>query len=191
MGLLRLFVAAVAGLLSFFVLMIVVSLITSSPGVVIGIAIVVGFIGVPALVLNVWPGQDGGARCPEGKGLYPECLFQVSLTESEIINARPDGKVERVLLSEIREMSIITNDSGPWGADVWWAVEGADSASGCVFPQGATGERTVSEFALKLSGFDEAKFIKAMGCTSNARFSCWRAARQESNDLVRGSLRAE
>ena len=109
------------------------------------------------------------------KGLYPESLFKVTLTDTEIVNEKPDGSVERVPLAELKEFYIVTNTSGPWGGDLWWLFVGSKEGSGCAFPGGATGEQQMVSFVEQLPGFDADKFIAAMGSTSNARFLCWQA----------------
>jgi hypothetical protein len=68
-----------------------------------------------------------------------------------------------------------TNDSGPWGADVWWILVGNAPESGCVYPNGATGEQEALEALQRLPGFDNGQFIEAMTSTENARFVCWQA----------------
>lgn len=129
-----------------------------------------------ALVFMIWPQASPGRNCPEGQGLYPECLFVVTVSESDIVNRRPDGTIERVTLSDLEEVTIVTNDSGPRGSDVWWLLVGSTPHAGCAFPGGATGESQVLACVQRLPGFDNGTFIEAMTCTSNARFVCWRAS---------------
>jgi hypothetical protein len=107
--------------------------------------------------------------------LLPESRFRVEVTETEIVSHRPGGKVERVAFAELRAVIIETNDSGPWGADVWWILVGSGPGSGCVYPGGATGEQEALTALQRLPGFDNRKLIEAMGSTSNARFVCWQA----------------
>jgi len=104
-----------------------------------------------------------------------EASFVVTVSETEIVNHRPEGTVERVALAELKAVLIETNDSGPWGADVWWILLGSGLESGCVFPGGATGEQDVLERLQQLPGFDNEAVIKAMGSTDHQRFLCWQA----------------
>src|SRR5690349_16446762 len=84
----------------------------------------------------------------------------------------PDGGVQSIAWGEILRVAIETNDSGPWGADVWCCFEGAGTR--CVYPQGATGEMDLlAALPNRFPGFDQRAVIKAMGSTSNARFLCW------------------
>ena len=69
-----------------------------------------------------------------------------------------------------------TNDTGPWDADVLWLLFGAGGSSGCVIPQGATGERELLGRLQSLPGFDNERLIAAMSCTDNQQFVCWRRA---------------
>jgi hypothetical protein len=69
-------------------------------------------------------------------------------------------------------VAIETNDSGPWGADFWWSIEGTDGR--VAYPQGASGElEALTVFRKVLPGFDAAAVAQANRCTSNARFVCW------------------
>jgi len=108
--------------------------------------------------------------------LYPESLFKVAVTDSEIVAHRPDGTIERVAVAELKELYIVTTSAGPWAPDVWWLFVGSSEGSGCSFPGGATGEQDTLRFAEQLPGFDYTAFTSAMGSTSDAKFLCWRAA---------------
>jgi hypothetical protein len=98
---------------------------------------------------------------------------EVVVTENgESVTARfPDGESLLVFWRDLIRVEIRTNDSGPWGADVWWAL--IDGQHECVFPQGATGELDLIPKLQRLPGFDNEQFIKAMRCTNNATFVCW------------------
>ena len=96
----------------------------------------------------------------------------VRFDESGIFSAYPDGQTQMIPWGEVECVAIETNDSGPWGADVWWLLEGGTSR--CTYPQGATGDpEALAEYPKRFPGFSDAAVIKAMGCTSNARFVCW------------------
>ena len=62
-----------------------------------------------------------------------------------------------------------TNDSGPWGADVWWLLNDNNGQTKVAFPQGSSGEQAVLARLERLSGFE----IKGMNSMVNARFKCW------------------
>ena len=73
-------------------------------------------------------------------------------------------------------MDVVTNDTGPFGSDIWWLLLGRRENTGCTFPCGASGEKAFLDLVLALPGFKNEVFIQAMGSTSNAQFCCWRAS---------------
>lgn len=96
----------------------------------------------------------------------------VSATEFELTAAFPDGTVQSIPWSAVNCIAIETNDSGPWGADLWWLFEGKSSR--CAYPGGATGDLEILRLLPpRFPGFSDEQVIKANGCTSNARFVCW------------------
>ena len=96
----------------------------------------------------------------------------VRLSEQGISAAYPDGTTQSIDWADVVRVAIETNDSGPWGADVWWLVEGERTR--CAYPQGATGDpEALAEYPRRFPDFNHTKVIEAMGCTSNARFVCW------------------
>jgi hypothetical protein len=101
--------------------------------------------------------------------LYPESLFVVTVTNDEIRNHCPDGKIERIALKELCRVLVETNDSGPWGMDVWWILEGASPEHRVCFPQGATGDSAALGRLFQLPGFQ----IRGMDSVQNAQFECW------------------
>jgi hypothetical protein len=135
--------------------------------IVVGLA-VVGWIARRAL-------RREGRRCPSGSGLYPECLYRVSITDDEIRVAHPSGNTDRVPFRDLAKVVVETNDSGPWGADVWWHWYG-DSQAVCSYPQGATGEDQALAFVQTLNAFNDDQLRSAMGCTSNRRFVVYERA---------------
>lgn len=119
-----------------------------------------------------------------------EADFVVSFVDGEIVVLHPQGTVEQVKLAELRAVLIETNDSGPWGSDLWWILVGAPGEGGkeggkegsteggnhgCAFPGGARGETEILDVLQALPGFDNGAVIEAMGSTTNARFLCWKA----------------
>lgn len=113
-------------------------------------------------------------RFKRPKVLYPESLWDVLADELGFRATDPTGKTAFAPRADLTLVAIATNDSGPWGADVWWLMYGADGQLACGFPQGATGEKHVVRALMALPGFDQREMIKAMGCTSNANFIVWR-----------------
>jgi len=101
--------------------------------------------------------------------LHPENHFLVTITDDEIRNQCPDGRVERITIDELTKVSVETNDTGPMGADVWWILEGDTVQLRVCFPQGAAGESAVLKRLGQLPGFE----IRGMNSTHNAQFECW------------------
>lgn len=64
------------------------------------------------------------AQMGKREGLYPERLFGATVNRSEICVQWPDGRLESVPIAHLREVAIVTNDSGPTGVDVWWMLTG-------------------------------------------------------------------
>ena len=84
----------------------------------------------------------------------------------------PDTTVQSISWDAIKRITVETNNTGPWGWDVWWLIEG-DNAS-CIYPAGATGDiDALKAMEARFPTFDDKVVIRAMGCTSNARFICW------------------
>ena len=85
----------------------------------------------------------------------------------------PNGSTQSLSWRDLERVEIRTNDSGPWGADVWWVLIGKRDE--CSFPQGATGEPELFSKLQNLPTFDNAQFIEAMKSTGNATFICWQS----------------
>jgi len=108
-------------------------------------------------------------RTAHAERLIHERQVVVTTTDKGIAALFPSsGKIQSIEWSAIDSIAVETNDSGPWGADVWWLLEGAGTA--CSFPQGATGEaEALSEIQHRFPAFRP----KGMNSTENARFVCW------------------
>jgi hypothetical protein len=92
----------------------------------------------------------------------------VSTSDSGVTATYPTGNVQIIGWAAVSRIAVETNDSGPWGADVWWCLEGPSSS--CSFPLGATGEAAaIDEIRVRFPGFQ----VRGMNSTSNARFVCW------------------
>lgn len=104
-----------------------------------------------------------------------EAAWTVEVTPERIAATDPAGNVSRVEMADLHGVMIETNDSGPFGADVWWLLFGADDRLACSFPQGAAGEEDAVNLLTGLAGFDHEAMIMAMGSTSNAVFAVWRS----------------
>jgi hypothetical protein len=104
--------------------------------------------------------------------LIPESLFVVEVSDAGVSCSRPDQTVESVTWDDLQSVEIVNTDEGPYYPDVFWVLHG--SGSGCIIPQGATGEAQLLERLQMLPGFDNGAVINAMTVTTNKRSLCWR-----------------
>lgn len=104
----------------------------------------------------------------------PEARWIVVLGAEHIQVTDDQGAIRRMAMVDLRGVAIETNDCGPWGADMWWLLFGADDRVACLYPQGATGEGAMLDYLCALPGFDFGEMARAMGSTDNAVFPVWR-----------------
>jgi hypothetical protein len=115
------------------------------------------------------------ARKPEkAKRLMPEGKWFLEC-EGDVLRAVDDKQgVKQLAKSDLTGVIIETNDTGPWGADVWWLLFGPSDQVAVAYPQGATGEDAMLTYLMSLPGFDSEKMTEAMRSTRNAVFPVWR-----------------
>ncbi len=110
----------------------------------------------------------------KAKRLMPEAKWLVEC-EGDVLQATDDKQnVQRLAKSDLTGVIIETNDSGPWGADVWWLLFGPDDRVALAYPQGAADENAMLTYLMSLPGFDNEKMTEAMRSTDNAVFPVWR-----------------
>lgn len=85
----------------------------------------------------------------------------------EISSTYPDGAVEVISWRDLDLVEVHTNDTGPFGADVWFVLTSVTAK--CSFPLGATGCDEATAHLAQLPGFE----LKGMNSTENAKFTCW------------------
>ncbi|MDB5701111.1 MAG: hypothetical protein JWL66_1310 [Sphingomonadales bacterium] len=99
-----------------------------------------------------------------------EALFVVEVTpEDEIVCRAPKRAEQRIRMADLAAVYVETNESGPWGADVWWLLNDNTGQTKVAFPQLATGEEAALERLRLLPGFA----VQGMNSTENTRFICW------------------
>lgn len=103
----------------------------------------------------------------------PDCGWTAVLEENLIRVRDEQGRLQFVGVSDLSAIIIETNDSGPWGLDVWWLLFGAGEQLACAFPQDAAGESGLLEYLMALPGFDYGELSKAMRSPANGRFPVW------------------
>lgn len=114
----------------------------------------------------------------------PEARWVVAVDDEAIRVSDEAGGTRAVAKSELAGVAIETNDSGPWGADVWWLLFGAADELACAFPLGATGEKAAVDYLTALPGFDHEQMVKAMGSTDNRLFRVWRRPDRPSGGAI-------
>ena len=67
----------------------------------------------------------------------PESRFVVATTDTGVSCTGPNGNIESVDWDDVQTVLIETNNTGPFGTDLWWMLVGKQG--GCVVPMGATG----------------------------------------------------
>ncbi|GAA0653339.1 hypothetical protein [Brevundimonas lenta] len=98
------------------------------------------------------------------------------MLDDNLIRVRDEqGRLQFVGTRDLSAVVVETNDSGPWGLDVWWLLFGAGDQLVCTFPQGAAGEPALLEYLMALPGFDYDQLSRAMRSTANDRFPVWHA----------------
>lgn len=113
------------------------------------------------------------ARAGSSAGARFEAAWTLQCDDFGVSVHWPKGEQQTMAWDAVDTIAIETNDSGPWGADVWTVLEGQGER--VLWPQGSTGEEgMLAKLQRRYPGFDDDAVIAAMGCTDNARFVCWR-----------------
>lgn len=86
---------------------------------------------------------------------HPEAQFVVEVTPDDEITCRaPNQAEQRITMTDLASVYVETNDSGPWGADVFWLLNDDTGQTRVAFPQLATGEDAALERLRQLPGFE-------------------------------------
>ena len=104
--------------------------------------------------------------------LNPESRWIVSISEECVTTIDFQKLPNSIMITEIENITIFTNDEGPVGIDFWWRLSGNGKL--VFIPGGATGEREMLHRLQKLSNFNNEELIKATGSTDNAEFLIWK-----------------
>ena len=94
--------------------------------------------------------------------------------ECGITTLTREGAAERFTWKDIRKVTIVTTDQGPWSEDIFFVVEAVGGT--IVFPHEQAVKTELLTYLQKLPGFDNEAVIRAMSCTGNNAFPCWSAA---------------
>ena len=107
------------------------------------------------------------------KPLQPETQWTVIVGEDSIRITDNQDSVRELAKQELKGVAIETNDSGPWGADLWWMLFDLGGQLAGAFPGGATGESALIDYVATLPSFNHGEMIRAMASTDNAVFVLW------------------
>lgn len=95
--------------------------------------------------------------------------------DSDIIKySRPKHEDILIPFKQVTQISIVTTDWGPFEEDVFFTFCISERTEEELIPQGAKGTDALLSLISRLERYDDSKVIEAMGCTSNARFICWK-----------------
>ncbi len=96
----------------------------------------------------------------------------VSFDDQGIRLVGRDGAVGLVSWDELQAVYIETTAGGPFVEDVFFVLVGTNEEH--VVPQGTIGTNDLTKRLGELPGFDHDAFCRAMCCTANNRFVCWK-----------------
>jgi hypothetical protein len=106
------------------------------------------------------------------KKLQPEAAWHIGFDDEKIWRTMPSAERSEIKWREVKGIFIETNDSGPFGSDVWWFVAGDEYT--IQFPMGATGEKEMMSRFQQLPNFDNEALIDAMCSVHNNTFLLWK-----------------
>ena len=107
-------------------------------------------------------------------------LATVSFDDEAILCRHPGGVVDTVRWSDLQQVHIETTDAGPAVDDVFWVLR--DGNSECVIPSESEGVRPLLERLQQLPHFDNEAVIRAMSCTDNQQFVCWKRSHSSTSE---------
>ena len=103
----------------------------------------------------------------------PESEWIAEIRDGVLLIFDAEGVERSIEIAALKSIRIATDDSGPWGDDVWWLFYDMDGNLACAYPLGATGEQDVLKLLQKLPGFNDKQLSRAMGSTSDAIFDIY------------------
>lgn len=107
--------------------------------------------------------EDVGEADAEAKG-------KVSFDDEHIVRHLPDGWTESIRWDQLRKVSILTTDFGPFADDLYWVMTG--DAARLLVPSETAGAKSLLGRLQCLPNFRNESVIEAAGCTDRAR---WRS----------------
>ena len=102
--------------------------------------------------------------------MLPESRYLVEVNYTLIKVWDHSGRLSKINISQVSEVYVETNDSGPWGMDVWFVLVDLDGEDRCAFPLGASNQDAALDLLKRLNGFE----MRGMNSIENKRHLCWR-----------------
>lgn len=140
-----------------------------------GTALQAGVMFAVTTLLYLWQG-----------GVFSRLLGQAPASVSSVVGLtlHPDtlslnystGQSETLPLEQLRAVRILTNDSGPFGNDLYFVLEGEWGTRR--IPGDLDDCQQLFGLFDRLSNFDHEKSVQAMCSTANAVFDVWHAPQQ-------------
>ena len=93
--------------------------------------------------------------------------FTATLAGDTLHIESPRKDIKAFDLGTLKKVSVATNDSGPFGYDLWFVLEGGNGEIS--FPLETDGLNEVLQRLDQLPGFR----MRGMNSTANAWFECW------------------
>lgn len=106
-----------------------------------------------------------------------ESDWLVDVNDERIQTIDFQKKINVVQIKDISSVEVETNDSGPWGVDLWWKIEGAGNV--IWIPNGATGELDMQKKLMDFDGFKLDELTDALRSTANQSFVLWSSNKQK------------
>lgn len=95
---------------------------------------------------------------------HPEAQYVVEVTSDDQMVCRgPEQAEQRISIADLGAVYVETNDSGAFGADVWWLLSDKTGRTRVAFPQLATGEQIALQRLQQLPVFE----VRGMNSTAN------------------------
>lgn len=101
----------------------------------------------------------------------PEAKWKVEFIGTTIRAIDCNGIESSIEVDGIHQTIVETNDTGPWGTDLWWRILPKNGILSV--PGGVTGEPKMLENFQGFSNFNNEQLIKAMRSVDNAEFIVW------------------
>ena len=111
----------------------------------------------------------------QNKPAPPTSAIRVTFDDDAIAVRDRDGAVSEVAWCDLTSVTIVTNDTGPIGDDLFWVLTAGRIGKSVTIPMGAQGEHELLHaMQERLADFDNVTVIEAMGSVENATFTIWK-----------------